>query len=94
VTISERDFDWAHLRVCDFGLSLASEPDVAASAALGQQVSTARLPGRVAVSEYLTALRIWPNDVRLAALMLTRDPAFALLHWMAEAVLKPILPNF
>jgi hypothetical protein len=79
VVISERDFDWACLRVSDFGLSMAS-------------VGLARLPGQVGVSEY----GYGPTDlaepvVRLAALVLTREPAFALLHWTAEAVLKPIL---
>ena len=52
----------------------------------------ARLPGQVGVFEYgyghadLAGL-----VVQLAALALVREPASALLHWMAEAVLKCVL---
>jgi hypothetical protein len=92
---SERDFDWARLWVSDFSLAVASSPGVAASAGVGLRVSAtlaaARLPGQVGVSEYGSGRAdLSEFVVQLAPLVLTREPASALLHWMVQAVLKSL----
>jgi hypothetical protein len=50
------------------------------------------LPGQVGVFEYgYGHADLAELVVQLAALVLVREPASALLHWMAEAVLKCVL---
>jgi len=57
-------------------------------------LAAARLSGQVGVSEYgYGPADLAESVVQLATLVLTRQPGSALLHLMAEAVLKSVLRN-